>query len=332
MKKQVLTIAGIIGLVLVLLALPFMTSCAPSSKEAIVLNAAGFLPLKSSTIWPLMELRDRVNAQSEQQGITINIVGGPEAIPMFEQPKALKEGVIDIVQSPDAWFGVPEGLAMPYSQFTCPEEREKGVQDFLQGHFNNANVYYLGGAVYIKGYYISTVYRVDTLEDLRGLKMPVSPAQAPAFKALGIVGVDIDDAEIYTGLDRGMLGGVTEPISLQSMMGWGEVLNYIIDHPFYQGGHVAMLMNLDSWNRLSGKQQKFLSDTYVAIEKEIKPRKEAEHQKQFNMVLDAGVEVIKFPPAVEKQFLDLVDRAAWEQIKPKLSPESYAKLRELLLK
>ncbi len=212
-----------------------------------------------------------------------------------------------------------------------PEERERGVIDFYQSVYKPANVHYLGRASWTRGFYIATVDRVDTLEDLRGLKMPVSPAQAPAFKALGIVGVDIDDGEVYTALDRGILGGVAEPVTLTSFMGWGEALNYLIDHPFYDP-HLAMLMNLDTWNRLSGKQQKFLTDIWIAIEKEVQPHHEAVITKHYQGLVDAGLEVIKFPPALEKQFYDLVNTAGWADVKPKLSPESYAKLRELLIK
>ena len=52
---------------------------------------------------------EEVNARGKGV-VQIKVMGGPEAIKMFEQPNAVRDGVVDMVHTPGSFYGaaVPE--------------------------------------------------------------------------------------------------------------------------------------------------------------------------------------------------------------------------------
>jgi len=85
---------------------------------------------------------DDINARGE--GIVeITVRGGPEAIAMFEQPNAVRDGVVDMVHTPGSFYGasVPEIDAMVASKVTPMEARENGGAELMDtAHQQRFNV------------------------------------------------------------------------------------------------------------------------------------------------------------------------------------------------
>jgi TRAP-type C4-dicarboxylate transport system substrate-binding protein len=77
----------------------------------------------------------------------IQVRGGPEAIGMFEQPNAVRDGVVDMVYTPCAFYAasVPECDAQSASTIDGPTARKSGAYDALkEAHIRRLGVYYLG--------------------------------------------------------------------------------------------------------------------------------------------------------------------------------------------
>ena len=70
---------------------------------------------------------DKVNAAGEGV-IQIEVRGGPEAIGMFQQPDAVRDGIVDMVYTPGSFYGgsLPEKDAMVASNLTAVETRQNG--------------------------------------------------------------------------------------------------------------------------------------------------------------------------------------------------------------
>lgn len=315
-------------LILSLLFFPLYTKQA--SARPIELKAIGFLPPDNVSIHGLRLLRDKVNERSKG-ALTIRIVGGPEAIPAFDQPPALKSGVVDLGYIPDAYFMrfVPETFALSLTRYNASQERERGLVKYLQDLYRKANVHYLGRGGGTIGFYIGTLKLVDTVEGLKGMKLPSSPIAIPAFKSLKMSMVDIEDAEIWTALDRGVIDGVIDPTTLIATFRWYDRLKYLIDHKFYNL-HTAIQINLDTWNKLPPDLQNLITEAMIDVEKEITPFFAKEESDAYNKIMAAGVKPVKFSPADETKFMNTVYGAFWGAAKGRLSPESYNKLRELL--
>ena len=70
---------------------------------------------------------DKVNAKGAGV-IQIDVRGGPEAIGMFQQPDAVRDGIVDMVYTPGSFYGgaLPEKDAMVSSNLTAVETRKNG--------------------------------------------------------------------------------------------------------------------------------------------------------------------------------------------------------------
>jgi TRAP-type C4-dicarboxylate transport system, periplasmic component len=70
---------------------------------------------------------DKVNKAGEGV-IKIEVRGGPEAIGMFQQPDAVRDGIVDMVYTPGSFYGgaLPEKDALVASNLTAVETRRNG--------------------------------------------------------------------------------------------------------------------------------------------------------------------------------------------------------------
>jgi TRAP-type C4-dicarboxylate transport system substrate-binding protein len=76
---------------------------------------------------------------------TIQVRGGPEAVSMMEQPNAARDGVVDMVYTPCAFYAgsVPECDAVSASTIDGPTARKSGAYDALKdAHLRRMGVYY----------------------------------------------------------------------------------------------------------------------------------------------------------------------------------------------
>ena len=89
---------------------------------------------------------DDINKRGE--GIVeITVRGGPEAIGMFEQPNAVRDGVVDMVHTPGSFYGasVPEIDAMVAARVTPMEARSNGGAALMdEAHQKRFGVRHLG--------------------------------------------------------------------------------------------------------------------------------------------------------------------------------------------
>ncbi len=135
MKKLFLALLSVIlisGLVFGGCAQPAPAPAPAPKPEPIVLKGLAFLPPDRDTVIGLKTFADRVNEKAKGE-LIIDVLGGPEVIGMFDQPEAVKDGTIDIILTPTAFYGaiVPEGLVLPVSEYEAWEERENGFYDMM---------------------------------------------------------------------------------------------------------------------------------------------------------------------------------------------------------
>jgi hypothetical protein len=70
---------------------------------------------------------DKVN-EAGKGVVKIEVRGGPEAIGMFQQPDAVRDGIVDMVYTPGSFYGgaLPEKDALVASNLTAVEDRANG--------------------------------------------------------------------------------------------------------------------------------------------------------------------------------------------------------------
>ncbi|MEM8760151.1 MAG: C4-dicarboxylate ABC transporter substrate-binding protein, partial [Pseudomonadota bacterium] len=111
-----------------------------------VLSAVHAFPTTLIYTKSFLEFVDKVNERGEGV-VRIDVRGGPEAIGMFQQPDAVRNGVVDMVYTPGSFYAgaLPEKDAMVASNLTGPETRENGGIALLDEiHQEKMGVKYLG--------------------------------------------------------------------------------------------------------------------------------------------------------------------------------------------
>ncbi len=311
----------------VLLWMPFFFQT--PAHCASVLKTVTFAATNSVWVRQFHIFTDAVQGDSKH-GIIFHFVGGPEAIPPFEQIEAIRRGVVDVALLPAAYFvpQLPEADAMKLSRHSPMEERKNGIFAFYRELMGRQlNVVYLGKIAGGVSYHFYLKKPVNK-PDLTGLKIRVTPIYEPFVKALGGVSVTTAPGEVYVALERAIVDGFGWPsIGIQEM-GWQEVVRYIIEPGFYQTD-VCVLMNKKKWESLPADEQKYISGAMERAEREsyYLSRKMAQQEKQ--LLIGKGIKVIAFKDAQGLFYLDTAYRSGWDRVIAK-NPRTGPQLKKLM--
>ncbi|OED37800.1 C4-dicarboxylate ABC transporter substrate-binding protein [Chromatiales bacterium (ex Bugula neritina AB1)] len=281
---------------------------------------------------------DDINKRGEGV-VEISVRGGPEAIGMFEQPNAVRDGVVDMVHTPGSFYGasVPEIDAMVAARKTPMEVRANGGADLMnKAHQQRFNVHHLG---WIDGGVQFHIYNAqpfkfgdDGVVDLTGVKLRDNPIYHAFFEALNATTASMPSTEVYAALEKGVVdASAWTSIGLMDLK-WDKFVKYRIDPAFYNTD-IGVIFNRDSWDALSPESQKLISE--VVIEWEEK----SWNDRQADVVADAaelqkrGMEFVSMSEEASARYLQMADDASWARMKGRLDKmggdNAYDELRSL---
>lgn len=301
-----------------------------SAQEVTLRVASGFAENISYVI-RMQEMFGQINKEGKGT-LQMNFIGGPKAIPPFEIGNAVKTGVVDMALTTGAFYTnlMPEADALKMAQISITEQRKNGAFELINEIWaKKANMYYLGRMGELQPFYIYLTKKVDK-PDLTGLKMRITPVYRDFFRALGATVINTAPGEVYTALERGVVDGYGWPLTGLFDLNWQKMTKYRIDPGFYNG-EVSLVMNLDSWKRLTQKQRDLLQKHMLAFEAQNPEYWKKNTEDELKRQEQAGIQSIKFDPATTKQYLDTAYQAGWDGI-VKSSPDYGPKLKKLLSK
>lgn len=245
--------------------------------------------------------------------IKIDYVGGPEAIPSFNQGDAVSNGTIDMTWNASGYYSelVPEALVPAASELTYEEELERGSWEYLSKyHEEKMNAKLLGRAgVGNFSFYVGKGHKIESMKDFNGLRFRGHAMYVPILSSLGADVISMPGEEIYTALERGLIDG----------FGW---INYgaldlgVIDLltakilPSFNEMDVYILMNLDAWNKLPEDLQEIIRQAAIDSYFEQSKLVEEALEKENNTLLEHGVEIVELVDGDE--FLKLNFDYSWE--------------------
>ncbi|MEH6647685.1 TRAP transporter substrate-binding protein DctP [Sulfitobacter sp.] len=287
-----------------------------------------------------LEFVDKVNAAGEGV-VQIEVRGGPEAIGMFQQPDAVRNGVVDMVYTPGSFYAgsLPEKDALVTSNLTGPEVRENGGIELIdQIHQEKMGVKYLG-------WFDSGVcYNLWTREepsldesgnlDVSGLKLRGNAVYNAFFtEYLGAQVIDLPTTEVYSALERGVVDatGWTQ-IGLIDLK-WNEFLNYRIE-PCFFSTDLGVIVNLEKWDSLSDEARKIIQDTAIAHEQSSTENLSAVRDEDFAKLEEDGMKVVTLEGEAAANYIEAATQNTWDRMKGLMvdSPQgdgNYDKLIEL---
>lgn len=283
---------------------------------------------------------DKVN-EAGKGIVKIEVRGGPEAIGMFQQPDAVRDGIVDMVYTPGSFYGgtVPEKDAMVASNLTAIEARANGGTALMDAiHQEKMGVKYLGwfdsGVCYNLWTREEPTFDAEGNLDVDGLKLRGNAVYNAFFtNYLNAQVIDLPTGEVYSALQRGVVDatGWTQ-IGLIDLK-WNEFLNYRIE-PCFFSTDLGVVVNLEKWNSLSDASRKVLQDVAIAHEKESVEALRGKRDQDFAALDAAGMKVITLQGDAKANYLAAAREKTWERMKGLMadSPQgdgNYDKLIEL---
>ena len=293
--------------------------------QEVTLRAAMFVPPNTTFGEMCGRFIENVN-QTGKGTVQVRSVGGPDAVPPFEQGNAVRTGVLDIACLPPAFYvnTMPEADIAILSTLSFAQQRQSGAWEALnRAHNQRMNSYLL--AAYGDGvqFHVYSNKPVAKIEDLKALKLRTTPNYTPFFQSLGATLITTAPGEVQTALERGVVDGYGWPLLGIFDQGWAQHTKFRIDPGFYNVV-VNVLVNFQKWGTLAEAQRAALTKSAAWLEVEnvkwAAERSAAERKRQA----DAKIQLIDLGPNFRKQAYE----AYWAQIE-KRAPEQAKALRPM---
>ena len=307
---------GIVSTAALVTALTF----AAAVDAAETLRATTMLPRTVTYTDSFMAFVDAVNNDPAGE-ITIQFVGGPEAIPTSEQPEAVRNGVVDMVYGPATYYlgMVPEVDALLGSNLGPETLRANGGIALLDDiHQSRLNAKLLAHPDAGHGFhiYLTEQPSIDArgMPDLSGQRIRGAQLYREFFLSLGATYVAIKVPEVYTALERGTVSGVGWPSVGIMDLSWDNFLRYRIDPAYFQTD-LVILVNLDRWNALGDAAKAVL--TRLAIEHEIASAAafQAREIEEVAEMRRRGIEMVALDASAGTTYSTYAIETAWARLK-----------------
>jgi TRAP-type C4-dicarboxylate transport system substrate-binding protein len=304
------------------LAAALAVSAGAAVAQETTLNAVLFVPRNTTFGEIFVRFVDHVNREGKGV-VQIKLIGGPDAIPTFEQGNAVKSGVVDMASVAPTFYTnfCPECDAQILAPQQTPQLKKTPFWTVLQ-KYTNQKV----NAQLISAYGDGIGFHIWTSKPpsggmLKGMRLRTTPNYTPLFTALGVSLVQTPPGEVLTALERGVVDGYGWPAIGIFDLGWGAHTKYRLDPGFYNVV-VNVLVNLNKWNSLREDQRAFLNRMGDWLETEnvrwVAERKSADDKR----IKDAGIQIVDLGAGHRKLAYD----AYWEAL-AKRAPEPIKELR-----
>jgi TRAP-type C4-dicarboxylate transport system substrate-binding protein len=256
---------------------------------------------------------------------TIQVRGGPEAIGMMEQPRAVRDGVVDMVYTPCAFYAgqVPECDALSASTIDGPTARKNGGAQLLNEiHQKRAGVVMLG--------WVDSGIRFNlwsTKEpkldagghiDIKGFKVRGNPIyNAFLTNYLGAQVINLPSTELYTALERGTVD-LTAWTQIGLMdLNWDRYIKYRITPDFFTTD-LVILINKKKWDSLSPKTRDILNRTVIEHETSSLRDLQTLWKKEQAELAKRGIKTVNQSPDAAKRFYEGARAASLQRMKERM--------------
>ncbi len=263
---------------------------------------------------------DKVN-EAGAGVVQIEVRGGPEAIGMFQQPDAVRDGIVDMVYTPGSFYGgsLPEKDALVASNLTAIETRKNGGIELIdQIHQEKMGLKYLGwfdsGVCYNLWTRDEPSFNADGNLEVEGLKLRGNAVYNAFFtNYLGAQVIDLPTGEVYAALQRGVVDatGWTQ-IGLIDLK-WNEFLNYRIE-PCFFSTDLGVIVNLDRWNELSDEAKKIVQEVAIQHEIDSVNALRTKRDEDFAALEEQGMNVVSLEGEAKANYLLAAREKNWERM------------------
>ncbi|PLX35975.1 MAG: ABC transporter substrate-binding protein [Hyphomicrobiales bacterium] len=311
--------------------------------------AQGKMELKMVTTWPknfpglgtgAQRLADRITTMTDGR-ITVKLFAAGELVPPFESFDAVSTGTADMYHGAEYyWQGkhkgfnffaaVPLGLTAAEMDAWVHNMGGQELWDELAAGFNIKPFIAGNTGVQMGGWFNK---EINTLEDLKGLKMRMPGLGGEVLRQLGATAVSLPGGEIFPSLQSGAIDA-TEWVGPWNDLAFGfyKVTKYYYYPGFHEPGTVLSSgMNKGVWDKLSASDQEIIKSAMKADAASMYAEFNANNGTALDTLINKhGVQLKKFPDevfdAIGKVSNEVVAAAADDDMGKRIY-ESFAKAR-----
>jgi len=276
-------------------------------------------------------LADRVS-QLTGGRFVIRVYSSGEIVPAFEVLEAVQKGAVHMGHSASYYYigknpalafdcTVPFGLTA--RQHMAWVYQAEGL-DLLRELFADFNIINFPGGntgTQMGGWFNR---EINSLQDLRGLKMRIPGMGGRVMDQLGVTVQQISSGEIYSALERGAIDAAewVGPYD-DEKLGFHKV----VDHYYYPGWWepgpaLTFYVNRDAWDKLPVDYQNILEVATAEAGLTMMTRYDARNPAALQRLLDHGVQLHPFPDDV----MQAARESAAELLESPSSDPGYAKI------
>jgi TRAP-type transport system periplasmic protein len=310
------TVAGTVAGIAALMAGPALAQD--------TLTAVHVFPTTLIYTQSFLEFVDKVNERGEGV-IEIDVRGGPEAIGMFQQADAVRDGIVDMSYAPGSFYAgaFPERDALVASNITAIEARENGGIDLINEiHQEKMGVYYLGwfdsGVTYNLWMVNEPQFDGDGNLDVSGIRLRGNPVYNAFFtNYLGAQVIDIPTTEVYSALERGIIDatGWTQ-IGLVDLR-WDEFVRYRVE-PAIFSTDLGVIINMESWSALSEEARDILQQVAIEHERDSVEKLRQRRDEEFAVLEERGMTTVALEGEAAQRYLEAARDETWARMREQM--------------
>ena len=212
-------------------------------------------------------------SNASNKSLTIDQYTGSTLVPDAEMLQAVSKGTLDMCQGYAGYWpeqldiatiesGIP-GAWTSYDEAMYIMET-KGLGKLIREAYAEQNVHYLG-AIMGGPFDLLTKKPVNSLDDLKAMKIRATPSVAKILNKFGIDTIIIQGAELHRALSTGLIDGVIYAGTNEyvGMKLYEAAKHYTSLNMISPGYTDQMLINMDTWKSLTPAQQAVIETSFA---------------------------------------------------------------------
>jgi TRAP-type C4-dicarboxylate transport system substrate-binding protein len=268
--------------------------------------------------------KDLVGKLDQSGAVKITVRGGNEAIPMFNQPNAVRDGIVDMVCTPAAFYAqaIPENDAISTSNESPEEVRKNGGMALVDKlHGRHMKMKYIGWTDSGVGFYMymasAPKFKPDGLPDFSGVKLRDNPIYSAFFKAMGASAHNMPATEVYSALEKNVVDAAAWTSIGLTQLKWDKFLKHRVGPEFFQSD-IGVLMNLAKWTSLSAKAKETIEKIMIEHENTSRAARQKERDVEQALLQKDGMKAHALPGDGTKKWHTLARESAKQRMLDRL--------------
>ena len=266
---------------------------------------ASSFPKSIDTIYNTSRLMaERVSAATDGR-FQIEVFAAGELMPGNQVMDAVQQGNIPIGHTCGYYYvGKDPALAfdtaVPFGMNSRQHAAwvwQGGGLELLRGLFGEFNIHNIpcgNTGAQMGGWYRK---EINTLDDLKGLKLRIGGLAGQVMQRLGVVPQQIPGSDLYPALEKGAIDAAewVSPYD-DEKFGFEKVAKYYYAPAWWEGGaQLSMFINQDEWKQLPPSYQTILEDACAHANTVMQAAYDAKNLGALKRLVGAGAELRYFP-------------------------------------